>query len=79
MSAIYYPTDSTGDTYLFEESDINDNVVIDRFKHLWEPIDSVTPKKGRVILFPSNNYHAGSPTTSDRRLLININFFPKEL
>ena len=79
ISAIYYPTDSTGDTYLFDESVINDNVVIDRLNHLWEPIDSVSPKKGRLIIFPSNYYHAGSPTTSDRRLLININFFPREL
>mgnify|MGYP002885726237 FL=1 len=77
VSAIYYPTDATGDTYLFNEYDINDKVEIDRFNHTWEPVDSVSPKKGRLITFPSNHYHAGSPTTSDRRMLININFFPK--
>ena len=77
VSAIYYPTDATGDTYLFNEYDINDKVEIDRFKHKWEPVDSVSPKKGRLILFPSNHYHAGSPTDSERRMLININFFSK--
>lgn len=77
VSAIYYPTDATGDTYLFNECDINDKVEIDRFNHTWEPVDCVNPKKGRLILFPSNHYHAGSPTTSERRMLININFFPK--
>ncbi len=74
VSAIYYPSDSTGDTYLFNECDINDKVEIDRFNHKWEPVDCVSPKKGRLIVFPSNNYHAGSPTTSERRMLININF-----
>ncbi len=74
VSAIYYSSDATGDTYLFNECDINDKVEIDRFNHKWEPVDCVSPKKGRLIVFPSNNYHAGSPTTSERRMLININF-----
>ena len=74
VSAIYYSSDATGDTYLFNECDINDKVEIDRFNHKWEPVDCVSPKKGRLIVFPSNNYHAGSPTTSERRMLINLNF-----
>jgi len=76
FSAIYYATDSTGDTYLFDECDLNDRVEIDRHNHEWKPVDQVSPKKGRLIVFPSNYYHAGSPTQSERRVLINFNFFP---
>jgi len=77
VSAIYYPIDATGDTYLFGECDVKDKIEIDRFNHKWEPIDCVSPKRGRLIVFPSNYYHAGSPTDSDRRLLLNCNFFSK--
>ena len=45
-----------------------------RFEDKWEPIDRISPKKGRLIVFPSNYYHAGSPTDSQRRVLINFNF-----
>ena len=77
FSAIYYVTDATGDTYLFQERDINDEIRIgNRFEHQWSPIDKVSPKKGRLIVFPSNYYHAGSPTKDERRVLINFNFMP---
>tara|TARA_B100001564_G_scaffold177076_1_gene148892 strand:- start:399 stop:995 length:597 start_codon:yes stop_codon:yes gene_type:complete len=77
FSAIYYVTDATGDTYLFQERDINDEIGIDnRFEHQWSPVDKVSPKKGRLIVFPSNYYHAGSPTKDERRVLINFNFMP---
>ena len=77
FSAIYYVTDATGDTYLFQERDINDEIRIgNRFEHQWSPVDKVSPKKGRLIVFPSNYYHAGSPTKDERRVLINFNFMP---
>jgi len=77
-SLIYYPTDCTGDTYLFGEKDINDVSFVennDTSNYNWEPIDHVSPKKNRIIVFPSNNYHAGSPP-SEMRYLINFNFLP---
>ena len=59
-SFIYYPRDATGNTFMFDD---NHNI-----------LDSVTPKQGRLIMFPSNVLHAGSPPTIDRRLLLNINY-----
>tara|TARA_A100000164_G_C21940401_1_gene790366 strand:- start:3195 stop:3779 length:585 start_codon:yes stop_codon:yes gene_type:complete len=76
-SLIYYPTDMTGNTYLFKEQDLNDKVNINRLNHNWKPIDQVSPKKNRLIIFPSNQYHAGSPPIeSTKRYLINFNFLP---
>ena len=55
FSAIYYVTDATGDTYLFQERDINDEIGIEnRFEHKWEPIDRVSPKKGSCLLYTSD-------------------------
>ena len=72
-SAIYYLNDATGDTFLFEEQ-IDDVSMSDRRTHKWKPIDQVSPKKGRLILFPARQYHAGSPPKKDMRMLINFNF-----
>ena len=72
-SAIYYLNDATGDTFLFEEQ-IDDVSMSDRRTHKWKPIDQVSPKKGRLILFPARQYHAGSPPKRDMRMLINFNF-----
>ena len=72
-SAIYYLNDATGDTFLFEEQ-IDDVSMSDRRKHKWKPVDQVSPKKGRLILFPARQYHAGSPPKKDMRMLINFNF-----
>ena len=72
-SAIYYLNDSTGDTFLFEEQ-IDDVSMSDRRTHKWKPIDQVSPKKGRLILFPARQYHAGSPPKRNMRMLINFNF-----
>lgn len=72
-SVIYYPHDATGDTFLFEEQ-IDDLDMSQRRSNKWKPIDQVTPKKGRLIMFPARQYHAGSPPKRDRRMLINFNF-----
>lgn len=34
-------------------------------------VNSVEPKRGRIVIFPSNLLHCGSPTTSDKRLVVN--------
>ena len=72
-SAIYYPHDSTGDTFLFEEQ-VDEVSMCERRSHEWKYIDRVSPKKGRLILFPARQYHCGSPPEKDRRMLINFNF-----
>jgi len=75
-SLIYYPSDATGDTYLFREM-FNSPPENTRRQYHWNPIDSVTPKQGRLIMFPAHQYHAGSSPNSNRRMLINFNFDTK--
>jgi len=75
-SLIYYPIDATGDTYLFNEM-FNSPPQNARTQYHWNPIDSVTPKQGRLVMFPSHQYHAGSSPNSKRRMLINLNFDTK--
>ena len=60
-SLLYYVNDSDGDTYFFDE-DLN-------------IIDTVSPKKNRAIVFPSNMIHAGSnPIKNSLRMVINFIF-----
>ena len=64
ITAIYYVNDSHGDTKFF---DLNGKVT-----------DSVLPKKGRLVYFNGDTYHAGCPPKENVRCLINFNFTPKE-
>jgi hypothetical protein len=57
---LYYVNDSDGPTTFFENLDI---------------IDSISPKRGRCVLFPGDTYHASScPQKSDIRIVCNYNF-----
>ena len=60
-SFLYYPTDSDGDTYFFN----NDNEIIAK----------ASPLKGTGVLFNSDITHAGSlPVHNERRIAINFMF-----
>jgi len=76
MSVVYYPHNATGDTFFFEEMELYDRRIRIKRKdtHDWKPVRSVSPKKGRLVVFPSNQYHAGSAPMSGRRMLINCNY-----
>lgn len=64
---IYYVNDSDGDT-----------VLLDKTYPDWEnaqPLHSISPKKGRAILFDGRHYHAGTPPHQhNTRLVLNYNF-----
>ena len=68
FSAIYYATDGDGDTIFTDKfypaADWADYKIIQR----------VSPKKGRLAIFNSQQYHASSPTSYDRRIAINYVF-----
>lgn len=58
---LYYPIDSDGDTYFFDDND--------------ELIAKASPLKGTGILFNSDIMHAGSfPVHNERRIAINFMF-----
>lgn len=59
ITAIYYPHDSDGDTRIFK----NDSNYV-----------SVSPKKGRMVLFDASLIHSGTvPRISTRRVVVNFN------
>lgn len=66
-TAIYYVNDCDGDTLLFKEPESHD------FDGEYEVIKRVSPKKGRVVFFPANIVHCGTPPkNSESRCLINF-------
>lgn len=75
FTAIYYLNDCDGDTFLFKQSAQElSNKNLDSFSNL--TIKSrISPKKGRLIIFPIDQVHAGShPIESGYRAVINYNF-----
>jgi len=67
MVAIYYVNDCDGDTLLFKEP--KDNCTDGEY----EIIKRVSPKKGKVVVFPANTVHCGTPPqSSEVRCVINF-------
>jgi hypothetical protein len=77
-NAIYYVNDSDGDTVIFNET--NDNYssgqddILRIQKENFTIKRRVTPKQGKILLFPGKYYHSSSiARTSKFRCVININ------
>ena len=62
---IYFVNDSTGDTYFFDDK--------------LEVIDSVTPKKNRLVVFDGGISHACSYPQGGQRITFNLNFNSQEV
>ena len=69
MTALYYVNDSDGDTVFFNEKYPYQGPLTVR--------QTVTPKKGRLVVFDGRIYHAANnPRTNDYRITVNFNFRP---
>jgi Rps23 Pro-64 3,4-dihydroxylase Tpa1-like proline 4-hydroxylase len=66
---LYYVNDSDGDTIFYNECFTGQPV------GLVTEQQRVTPKKGRAVIFNSNQIHSGScPSVNDSRIVINCVF-----
>jgi hypothetical protein len=65
IAAVYYVTDSTGDTIIY------DNVYGEDVKEL-KRHKTVTPKAGRIVFFDGSRYHCSSQPTDSLRCIINF-------
>ncbi len=69
ITFLYYVCDSDGDTYLFDQKYDGETPKKLTLKK------RVSPKKGRMLIFDSNNFHASSPPfQQDFRCVINMVF-----
>lgn len=68
VTAIYYINDSDGDTVMFNQ--VGDKLI---------PIQTISPKRGRLVMFNGGRYHSGNCPTDDKpRAVLNINFLPEK-
>ena len=66
-TAIYYVNDSDGDTIIFNETKNHKGALTIK--------RTITPKKGRLVIFDGDLLHAGGfPISSKHRIIINMNF-----
>lgn len=73
---LYYVNDSDGDTTVFNRrySYGNSQFLIRNQKV--EPLEKISPKKGRVLIFDGLMYHAAGIPQKNKRCIINFNVFP---
>lgn len=73
MVGVYYVNDSEGDTVLYKQT--TNDTTPDEVKAGKITIDqTISPKKGRLIVFDGNIYHASGRPRKDVRCIINYNF-----
>jgi hypothetical protein len=77
-NAIYYVNDNNGDTVIFNETNEDYDSGIDDIMRIkaneFTIKHRVTPKKGKLVMFPGKYYHSSSVATDSKfRCVININ------
>jgi hypothetical protein len=68
-AAVYYVSDSDGDTILFEETYLESR---DASKKTL--LQRISPKKGRIVIFDAVRFHSTSWPTKKERVIVNMNF-----
>jgi len=73
--AVYYTNDVDGDTVLFKQT-IHNTTPEEIKNGKLEVAQTVSPKKGRLVIFDGDIYHAVGKPKTDLRCIINYNFLP---
>lgn len=69
---LYYVIDSDGDTVVYNET-IDDYGVEDSLGKEFTVKASVTPRKGRMIVFDGKHYHSSTTPAENMRCILNLN------
>jgi|TARA_B110000881_G_C18442265_1_gene446581 hypothetical protein len=74
---LYYVNDSDGDTVIFKK--IADGIQENKLQKDLDPntldvLTTVSPKKGRCVIFNGLHYHASTQPTRNIRTIVNFNF-----
>lgn len=77
-NAIYYVNDSDGDTFIFNETndtyDAGQDDIIRIKENKFTVKKRITPKKGKILIFPGKYYHTSSFARESKfRCVINMN------
>ena len=70
---VYYVNDVDGDTYIFKQTASN-STPEDIKNGKLDVYTTVSPKKGRLVIFDGDIYHAVGKPKTDLRCIINYNF-----
>lgn len=68
---LYYVTDSDGDTVIYDKT-FRDIAPNDLKKEDLQIFKSITPKKGRAIVFDGSRYHTSTRPTTGHRCVVNF-------
>ena len=72
LVCLYYVNDTDGDTIIYNET-VDDIINLPGLSNDMLTIkQTITPKKGRVVLFNGNRYHSSSTPTTNARCVINF-------
>lgn len=82
MVIVYYINDASGDTKIFQNKSGNDATSIDKNLRSidlsdFSLIDSISPKKGRALVFDGNLYHYGEYPSEGNRFVMNMDLIVK--
>lgn len=71
LVCLYYVNDCDGDTVIYKQTsdDVSEHQVSST---TFEIVQSISPRKGRIVLFDGKYYHSSSNPTSTRRCIINF-------
>jgi hypothetical protein len=72
---LYYVNDSDGETTLFKQRVRQEIKTLDEYKKAqFEPLQTVSPKKGRAVIFKGDRYHSSTAPTESVRCILNFDF-----